>query len=82
VATAPVRPPWFGNRAVQLLGALVAVYSLVQVVLHLVDGEYGSAFLSFAYGVVFGYIGVESWRFRQQQVAAAARDTDGPPPPA
>ena len=68
----------------QLLGALVAVYSVVQLVLHLVDGQYGSAFLSAAYGVVFAYIAVESWRFRQEQVAARDADrpapTDGPAP--
>jgi hypothetical protein len=69
VASAPFRPPWFGNRGVQVLAAGALAYSLVQLVLHLVDGEWGEAFLSFAWGVLFGYVLVESLRFRRQQDA-------------
>ncbi|MGY1821998.1 hypothetical protein [Geodermatophilus sp. SYSU D00079] len=70
MATAPFRPPWFGNRGVQVLAAGALVYSLVQLVLQAVDGEWGEAFLSFAWGVLFGYVLVESLRFRRQQDAA------------
>jgi hypothetical protein len=72
VATAPFRPPWFGNRGVQVLAAGALAYTLVQLVLQLVDAEWGQAFLSFAWSVLFGYVLVESLRFRREQ--AAARD--------
>jgi hypothetical protein len=65
---------------VQLLGAAVAVYSVVQLVLHLRDGEYGSAFLSFAYVLVASYFAVESWRFHQRQVADQDVDQDAERP--
>ena len=84
MATGPVRPPWLGNWGVQLLGVGLALYNAVQLVLHLVDGEYGSAFLSFAYVVVFGYVAHESWKTRQEQAALKAAErsapTDGPAP--
>jgi hypothetical protein len=74
VANAPFRPPWFGNRGVQVLAAGALAYSLVQVVLHVVDAEWGEAFLSFAWSVLFGYVLVESLRFRRQQDAAEPGD--------
>ncbi|MGY1635446.1 hypothetical protein ACI78V_02185 [Geodermatophilus sp. SYSU D00742] len=74
---APSRPPWFGNRGVQVLAAGALAYSLVQLVLHLVDGEWGEGFLSFAWSVLFGYVLVESLRFRRQQ--DAARDEPAEP---
>ena len=54
MASGPVRPPWLGSWGVQLLGIGLALYNAVQLVSHLVDGDYRSAFLSFAYTVVFG----------------------------
>jgi hypothetical protein len=69
VATAPLRPPWFGNRGVQLLAAGALAYNLVQLVVQLVDAEWGQAFLSFAWSVLFGYVLIESLRFRRQQDA-------------
>jgi len=84
VANGPVRPPWLGNWGVQLLGVGLALYNAVQLVLHLVDGEFGSAFLSFAYVVLFGYVASESWRTRQELAATRAEErpapTDGPAP--
>ncbi|MCZ2839988.1 hypothetical protein [Modestobacter sp. VKM Ac-2985] len=80
---APFRPPWFGNRGVQLLAGVAVAYNLVALVLGLVDGEWGEAFLSFAWTVVFGYVLVESLRFRRQQDATrddATRD-DAPVDP-
>jgi hypothetical protein len=70
VATAPIRPPWFGNRGVQVLAAVALAYSLGQLVGHVVDAAWGDAFLSFAWSVLFGYVLVESLRFRRQQEAA------------
>jgi hypothetical protein len=70
VAAAPFRPPWFGNRGVQVLAAGALAYTLVQLVLQLLDAEWGPAFLSFAWGVLFGYVLVESLRFRRDQDAA------------
>jgi hypothetical protein len=70
VAAAPLRPPWFGNRGVQVLAAGALAYSLVQLVLHVVDAEWGEGFLSFAWSVLFGYVLNESLRFRRQQDAA------------
>jgi hypothetical protein len=87
-----VRPPWLGNWGVQLLGIGLSIYNVVQLVLHLVDGDWGSAFLSFAYAVVFGYVATESWRTRQELAGKRAADgaapvdpdrpapTDGPAP--
>ncbi|GAA4737405.1 hypothetical protein GCM10023328_17520 [Modestobacter marinus] len=71
---APFRPPWFGNRGVQLLAGVAVAYNLVAIALRLVDGEWGEAFLSFAWTVVFGYVLVESLRFRQQQESDAGQD--------
>jgi hypothetical protein len=70
MAAAPFRPPWFGNVGVQLLAGAAAVYNAVQLVLKLVDGRWGDAFLSFAWTVLFGYVLVESLRLRRQQQAA------------
>ncbi|MGY1661104.1 hypothetical protein ACI78Q_07775 [Geodermatophilus sp. SYSU D00705] len=77
MAAAPIRPPWFGNRGLQVVAAGALAYSLVQLVLHLVDGRGGEAFLSFAWCVLFGYVLVESLRFRRQQ--DAARDEPAEP---
>ncbi|WNV75980.1 hypothetical protein [Geodermatophilus sp. DSM 44513] len=66
---APFRPPWFGNRGVQVLAGAALVYSLVQLVGHLVDAQWGSAFLDVAWCVLFGYVLVESLRFRRDQEA-------------
>ncbi|GAB3352415.1 hypothetical protein [Modestobacter lapidis] len=70
MATAPFRPPWFEHRGVQVLAAGALLYNLVQAVLHLVGAEWGEAFLSCAWSVLFGYVLIESLRFRQQQDAA------------
>jgi hypothetical protein len=86
VANGPVRPPWLGNWGVQLLGIGLSVYNVVQLVRHLVDGDWGSAFLSFAYAVVFAYVASESWKTRQEIAArkaaegSAPADPDGPAP--
>jgi hypothetical protein len=81
VATAPFRPPWFGNRGLQVLAGGALVYNLVQLVLHLVDAEWGAAFLAFAWSVLFGYAGLESLRFRREQDAARATAGDLPGEP-
>jgi hypothetical protein len=75
MAAAPFRPPWFGNTGVQLLAGAAAVYNLVQLVLKVVDGRFGEAFLSFAWTVLFGYVLIESWRFRKEQQEVAEDDT-------
>ena len=67
MATAPFRPPWFGNRGVQVLAAGALAYSLVQLVGQLVDSAWGEAFLYVAWSVLFGYVLVESLRFRREQ---------------
>jgi hypothetical protein len=72
VAAAPFRPPWFGNRGVQVLAGGALVYNLVQLVGYLVDGEGGQSFLQFAWSVFFGYVLVESLRFRRDQDAAGS----------
>ncbi len=77
MAAAPFRPPWFGNRGVQVLAGGALAYNLVQIVLQLVDADWGAAFLSFAWSVLFGYVLVESLRFRREQDAAP--DGSGPP---
>ncbi len=77
MATAPLRPPWFGSRGVQALAAGALAYNLVQLVLQLLDAEWSAAFLSFAWSVLFGYVLVESLRFRRQQ--DAARDEPAEP---
>ena len=78
MAATPFRPPWFGNRGVQVLAGGALAYNLVQIVLQLVDADWGAAFLSFAWSVLFGYVLVESLRFRREQDATS----DGPGPPA
>ena len=77
VATAPFRPPWFGNRGVQVLAAGALAYNLVQIVVQLLDADWGPAFLSFAWSVLFGYVLIESLRFRQHQ--DATRDEPAEP---
>lgn len=81
MAANPARPAWFANVGVQLLAGAAAVYNIVQLVLKLVDGRYGEAFLSFAWTVLFGYVLLESLRFRklQQQEAAAAGEAPAEP---
>jgi hypothetical protein len=76
VAPAPFRPPWFGNRGVQVLAAGALVYSLVRLVGQLVDAAWGDAFLYFAWSVLFGYVLVESLRFRREQDAARDEPRD------
>ncbi len=76
MAPAPYRPPWFGNRGVQVLAGGALVYVLVQLVVQLVDGRFGEAFLSFAWSVLFGYVLVESLRFRRDQDAAGSGTAD------
>ena len=76
MAAAPFRPPWFGNRGVQVLAGGALAYNLVQIVLQLVDADWGAAFLSFAWSVLFGYVLVESLRFRKQQDAAGDEPAD------
>jgi hypothetical protein len=71
MANAPFRPPWFGHVGVQLLAGVALLYNLVQLATKLVDGRWGEAFLSFAWSVLFGYVLVESMRFRKEQQAAA-----------
>jgi hypothetical protein len=78
MAAAPFRPPWFGNVGVQLLAGAAAVYNAVQLVLKLVDGRWGDAFLSFAWTVLFGYVLVESLRLRRQQQAAVNEEPTEP----
>ena len=76
MAAAPFRPPWFGHIGVQVLGVFALLYNLVQLATRVIDGLWGEAFLSFAWCVLFGYIALESWRFRKEQQAEA---DDGPP---
>jgi hypothetical protein len=70
MAAAPFRPPWFGNVGVQVLAAVAVVYNLYRIVTALLDEEYGAAFLSFAWSVLFGYVFLESLRTRRQQQTA------------
>jgi hypothetical protein len=67
---------------VQALAGGALAYNLVQLVLHLVDAEWGAAFLAVAWSVLFGYAGLESLRFRREQAAAepAAGDAPAEPP--
>jgi hypothetical protein len=76
VPSAPFRPPWFGNRGVQVLAGGAAAYSLVQLVVHLLDAQWSDAFLSFAWTVLFGYVLVESLRFRRQQDPTGGEPAD------
>ncbi len=77
MAAASFRPPWFGNRGVQVLAGGALAYNLVQIVVQLLDRLWGQAVLSFAWCVLFGYVLVESLRFRRE--SDAARDeTAGP----
>ena len=79
MAAAPFRPPWFGNVGVQLLAAAALVYNVVQLVMKVVDGQYGEAFLSFAWSVLFGYVLIESLRARKQQRTAVEDDQPAEP---
>jgi hypothetical protein len=76
MAAAPFRPPWFGNVGVQLLAGVAVLYNLYQLVRNVVDEQYGEAFLSFAWCVLFGYVLLESVRTRKQRRAAV--DGDAP----
>ena len=76
MAAAPFRPPWFGNRGVQVLAAGALAYSLVQVVVQLLDAAWGEAFLYAAWSVLFGYVLVESLRFRREQDAVRDEPAD------
>ncbi len=76
MAPAPYRPPWFGNRGVQVLAGGALVYVLVQLVVQLLDGRWGEAFLFFAWSVLFGYVLSESLRFRRDQDAAGSGTAD------
>jgi hypothetical protein len=82
MAANPARPAWFANVGVQLLAGAAAVYNAVQLVLKVVDGRYGDAFLSFAWTVLFGYVLLESLRFRKLQQQEEAAAGDGPAEPA
>ena len=53
-----------------MLAAGALAYNLVRLVVQLLDAEWGQAFLSFAWSVLFGYVLVESLRFRRDQDAA------------
>lgn len=81
MAANPARPAWFANVGVQLLAGAAAVYNAVQLVLKVVDGRYGDAFLSFAWTVLFGYVVLESLRFRKLQQQEEAAAGDGPAEP-
>ena len=76
MAATPFRPPWFGNRGVQVLAGGALAYCLVQLVLQLVDGLWSQAFLDFAWSVLFGYVLVESLRFRREQDAASGKPVE------
>ena len=76
MAPAPYRPPWFGNRGVQVLAGGALVYVLVQLGVQLLDGRWGEAFLFFAWSVLFGYVLSESLRFRRDQDAAGSGTAD------
>ncbi|MBB3674322.1 hypothetical protein [Modestobacter versicolor] len=80
MAAAPFRPPWFGNVGVQVLAGIAVVYNLYQLVTKVIDEQYGEAFLSFAWTVVFGYVLLESLRARKAQQTAVddepAENTD------
>jgi hypothetical protein len=80
MAAAPFRPPWFGNVGVQLLAGVAVLYNVYQLVRNVADEQYGEAFLSFAWCVLFGYVLLESMRTRKQRQAAAG-DDDGPADP-
>jgi hypothetical protein len=69
VATAPLRPSWFGSRGVQALAVAALAYNLVQLVIQLVDSDWAGAFLSFAWCVLFGYVLNESPGARRRQDA-------------
>ena len=76
MAAAPFRPPWFGNRGVQVLAAGALAYSLVQVVVQLLDAAWGEAFLYSAGSVRLGSVLAESLRFRRGQDAAPEEPAD------
>jgi hypothetical protein len=70
MAASPFRPPWFGNIGVQVLAGIALAYNLVQLVRWLVDGDWSAGFLSFAWCVLFGYVLIESLRFRKEHRAS------------
>jgi hypothetical protein len=61
---------------VQVLAGGALVYVLVQLVVQLLDGRWGEAFLFFAWSVLFGYVLSESLRFRRDQDAAGSGTAD------
>jgi hypothetical protein len=61
---------------VQVLAGGALVYVLVQLVVQLLDGRWGEAFLFFAWSVLFGYVLSESLRFRRDQDAAGRGTAD------
>ena len=81
MAATPFRPPWFGNIGVQALAGVAVLYNLVRLVDGVLDERYGEAFLSFAWCVVFGYVLLESLRFRKLQQQEEAAAGDGPVEP-
>jgi hypothetical protein len=81
MAAAPFRPPWLGNVGVQVLAGAAVLYNLYQLVRKVVDEQYGEAFLSFAWTVVFGYVLLESLRARKAQQAAVEDDSPAGPEP-
>ncbi|WP_369141003.1 hypothetical protein [Modestobacter versicolor] len=80
MAAAPFRPPWFGNVGVQVLAGVAVVYNLYQLVTKVIDAQWGEAFLSFAWTVLFGYVLLESLRARRAQQAAAVDEGQAGPP--
>jgi hypothetical protein len=55
---------------VQVLAAAALAFNLVQLVAQLLDTQWGQAFLSFAWSVLFGYVLIESLHSRRLQDAA------------
>jgi hypothetical protein len=78
MAAAPFRPPWFGNVGVQVLAGVAVLYNVYRLVSEVVDEQYGEAFLSFAWCVLFGYVLLESLRARKQQQRAAGEQPAEP----
>ena len=77
---APFRPPWFAHPVLPFVAGAGLLYQAVMLVVHLVDGLWGEAFLSFAWGCLFGYVMIESIRFRKEQEARAGQPDEDTPP--
>jgi hypothetical protein len=80
MAAKEIRPPWFGNRGVQVIAAGAGVYVLVRAVLALLDGDWAQAFLDVCWAVLLGYVALESLRYRKRQDVRAADDAAAEPP--